>query len=420
MDLKKYFLFVLFTISSHHIVAQQIYVYDNDRNPVANAELMYRNTTISFSDTNGLLRFDKYSLKGTDSVTIYKVGYKVLTIPIKELSRLVYLETLQNELNEIVVTIKQSKLFMQSYTEDIIDYIFMGDNYLVASYNLNGRRKDKISILDKNGKIIIRSIVPVNIEKLFLSCIGKYYVVSYNCIYQLDFETNPKEIRLGKALSLDEYNAIQSCVLFRNNTYYYKYSNPRTFNVAFAKAGIEDTSIYTFCNLSKPETFNASVDNLKEIYKLLAKGDDESRRRATQLSFLRKMLDKLCFKDINAELFENDSSLLIFDFNKRVIRYYTHNGEETTSIPILFLKDQEQNHKYSIIQDNSNYQFYLLLTEGHKSVLTKINTFTGNITGPSVTLEKKIVENVKVKNGKVFYLHKSDALIPYQLFTERI
>lgn len=394
-----------------------IYVYNENKQPLNKAELILNGKTLCFSDSNGLINLDTGLLKN-NIATIYKTGYQTATLTRQNMVDTIYLKPLQNELNEFIVVDKHAELLLKSNTQDVIDYAILEDGYLVASFNINGKRKDKISLLDKYGNVEIQSYSGLKIEKIFRSCVGKYYVVSDSTIYPVIIEPQNNRITTGKALTPSDYALIQRCVLFKNNTYYYKFVNPNTFNVVFAKSRIDENTITPFCRLSQPDVLKASISNLAQIYEALAEGTYEGYKRARQFHYLRVLMDNLCFKDINAELFEKDDSLLVFDFDKRLIRFFLYDGSEAKTLPMAFFKNAIQS--CVVVQDNKTKEFYLWSTNKQTNRLTKIDLSTGDVAATTVELENPFIENVKITGGRTCYIWKKESLMPKQLFIESI
>jgi len=144
---------------------RSIYVYDDNKQPLNKAELILNGKTVCLSDSNGLLSIDTTLLKD-NIATIYKTGYHTTTITKQSIVESIYLKPLLHELNEFIVVDKHAELLLKSNTQDVIDYAILEDGYLVASFNLNGKRKDKISLLDKYGNVEIQSYLNIEAEKM--------------------------------------------------------------------------------------------------------------------------------------------------------------------------------------------------------------------------------------------------------------
>ncbi|HLO70702.1 MAG TPA: hypothetical protein VK167_07530 [Flavipsychrobacter sp.] len=420
MSLKNLLSIILSLVFVNVCIAQSnkgIYIYNENKQPLNKAELILNGKTLCLSDSDGFLNLDTGLLKD-NIATIYKTGYQTATVTKQNMVGVVYLKPLQNELNEFIVVDKHAELLLKSNTQDVIDYAILEDGYLVASYNINGKRKDKISLLDKYGNVEIQSYLDIEVEKIFRSCVGKYYLVHNGAIFPVIIEHENKKITTGPALPANDYALIQRCVLFKNNTYYYKFVNPNTFNVVFTKSRADEENMTPFCRLSQPDVLKASISNLAQIYEALAEGTYEGFKRARQFHYLRVLMDNLCFKDINAELFEKDDSLLVFDFDKRLIRFFLYDGSEAKTLPMAFFKNAIQN--CIVVQDSKTKEFYLWSTNKQTNMLTKIDLSTGDVAATTVELENPYVENVKITGGKTCYIWKKESLMPKQLFIESI
>lgn len=413
--LKRFVPVIVILINVFHTYAQsakhRIQILDNNTvEPVPGVLLIVKGYSVANSDKNGYLDIPDTLVRNNKYLLLYKNDYQPDTINTIQVPTEKYLIPLQGRLAEVTITDEPVQRISKSWNEFVTDYAFVGENILISSYRGYNGKQSRLVLLNSNWDTVMISDETPSADAIFRSCVGKYYMVSTNAIYPIIFNSYNKKITLGTALSYNEYRMLQSCELFLDNTYYYKYADPATFHVAFAMARQGEEKLRILKKMERPEIANASIENL-----VMALNEPDPKIRA-QLFFLRRMLDKGAFKRMDVGLYAKGDSLVVFDFDDEQIYFYSYTGNLLQKVPIQF--DDTKNLKLKIIQDQGTGDFYFLEESAAHNTIRKIDLQAGDVSGPPIVLNNLFAEDIKIRNKEVYYLWQKSGM-PMQLFTEQ-
>lgn len=342
-----------------------------------------------------------FSVQGTSQILFITTCYRIRY----------FFVPLAASLQEAVVRSKKSELILRSGIEYVVDYEFVGENILVASYCGNNGRKAKLFILNNNGDTIRYSKIDIAPEELFRSCVGRYYVVSYDGIYPILAGSESSSLSLGERMPLNDFLLLKECQVYANEKFYYKIKNKDYLTVIFAYAEKNDNTFIPFKNVEDPATLYTSIEELSWV----AQGDDPSTRFSRAMS--RKMWNDATFKRMDASIFAQGDTLLIFDFHNRKVDFYSPYGILLKDRPMLFFEGDLLFMK--VIQDQVTGRYYILNEKGKSTNITEINIAHGVATANSFELEKPYAEKVMIKNNNIYYLWQSGKGSVKQLYIQR-
>lgn len=382
--------------------------------PVEGVLAMVANREVGESDAKGRLVFSRYVRNLSPTLIFFKDGYALDSITLPFVPDTVYLKPLMGVLKQAVVTDKKVELLLRSGTENVVDFDFVDDYILVASYSGHNGKPGKLFILDDFGDTLSMIETRAPVKSLYRSCIGKLYLVSYQGIYPILISADKKEMTLGKWISLDEYEDLQRCVLFTDSTYYYKFTNRRAFQVMFALAKQGDTAIRFFKDLNQPDILVASIEDQETIIKLLASGQTEEAAYTQRMAI---MWDNSAFKRIDVPLYKIGDSILIFDFDEDLIHYYSTSGYNYAVKPMHL--EQGDLFKTLVIQDQATEEFYILNERQRGQDIRRVHLKDGVAIGGIIRLEKPFASNIKIRDGKIYYLWRDGKGSTTRLFIQR-
>lgn len=127
---------------------------------------------------------------------------------------------------------------------------------------------------------------------------------------------------------------------------------------------------------------------------------------------LNKNMDDAVFKiatnypPVNSALFPVEDSLLLFDFDRKLIRYYQYNGEfsHQSSIQINLSADWTGR----IHQDRDNNRYYLEFLHIQSTILIEIDPKTGKELRQIPIKNYRHIDHLKVIDNRIFFLHQPD------------
>ena len=326
----------------------------------------------------------------------------------------VYLKRLSVTLKEATVNANKVSRLLHLTNEYVVDYDFVQDEVIAATYSGANGNNAKLFLLDNDGAIHASCKLPDEPLEIFKSCIGVYYCVCLNKFYPIIIDSNT--VSLGTARNKELLPELKQCELTVNGNSYYRMANKTNFSVTYEMIQHGDSQFIPIAHFEEREVANASFEEWIYILQLLERGQFNE---AARLQMQRVRWDKGSFAHIDMPLFACTDSLIIFDFFKKNIGYYNLAGKSVGSNPIGF--NWKQSQQFQIIKDDVDNKFYVHRYDDKSSqLLEEININTCAPTGDNTKIEKPFAEKIKVHNGKLYYLWQ-DSYTPStrQLFTQR-
>ena len=111
----------------------------------------------------------------------------------------------------------------------------------------------------------------------------------------------------------------------------------------------------------------------------------------------------LWWRKLYSPLMKCDSAVYIFDHYRDSLFCFNTTGELQSQQAMVFHKDKT--YKQEIVQDEFTKELYSLHFRGGKYSLSPINLATAQ-EGEPMQLHYRYVENIRVRNGKVFYMYR--------------
>ncbi len=185
----------------------------NSGDPVSSVQLIVYEGTIAYGDYNGKINISQSARTRFEHFIIFSPGYVPDTLYSVSLPDTVFLKPLEAKLREAVVSSKKAELVLKSGIEYVVDYEFAGDKILVVTYSGNNGKDAKLYLLETNGDTFAFANIDVYPEGLFKSCVGMYYLVSYDGFYPI-LSDSAQPMYLGDKKPLEELKLLKECVLF--------------------------------------------------------------------------------------------------------------------------------------------------------------------------------------------------------------
>jgi len=409
-------LFLLLSYSSY-IRAQQsiaIHVFDAaTKAPLQHVIIADKyGNTVTQSDDNGLADIADTFFTQQKYLLVMQAGYVHDTIYAGNTN--VYLQRLSVTLKEATVNGNKVSRLLRLTSEYVVDYDFVKDNVIAAAYSGANGGNAKLFLLNNDGVILASCKIPDEPMQLFKSCIGIYYCVCHDKFYPILIDTNT--ITLGSPRNITVLPALMQCELTLQGNKYYRMDDRRNFSVTYEMLQRGDTQFKPIERFEEQDVAKASFEEYIQILILL---EHYQFAEAARLDMQRRRWDKGSFSHIDMPLFASTDSLVIFDFFKKNIGYYSLSGNKMGSNPIGFTWKQSQ--QFQIIKDDVDNKFYVHRYDDKSSqMLEEINISTGASKDNDIKIEKPFAEKIKVHNGRLYYLWQ-DSYTPAtrQLFTQR-
>ncbi|HXS37385.1 MAG TPA: hypothetical protein VN721_11840 [Flavipsychrobacter sp.] len=308
----------------------------------------------------------------------------------------IYLAPLTVMLNEATINGNEVHRVLRSAMEYVVDYAFVGDNILMATYSGNNGKRAKIFLMSPESDTLAMSDFPEEPLALFRSCIGKYYCVCWDKLYQINISLN--DIKIDHTLDIKLLPALKLCQQCIDGNLYYKVSNYDSFFSTYSLVKKGDSVFYPFTKLTLHEAAEENLHDLADENRIMKSNYKEAQR----IDKLRRFLNRSPLESLNYPLFSSRDSLIIFDFQDKSIQHYSMWGENVKNATIRF--PFKELLDLDLLKDDITNRFYLYRNKAYSQTIEEVNINTGEVTTPKVRLQKPFATDVKVHNGDIYYL----------------
>lgn len=325
-----------------------------------------------------------------------------------------YLRPLSMQLEEATVRSKQVNKILQLPNEYVVDYAFIGENILTATYSGAGGRHAKLYLVTKGGNVLTSCKLPKEPVSLFKSCIGNYYCVCPDKFYRLSILQG--KIVLHEPYDISLLKGMQQCERSINGNLYYRIGNKLNFTMVY---GMIDKGDSVFKPLMKLENEKVARQSFEEYMEILDLLELQKFKKAAHKQRLRTMWDKGSYGHMDIPIFCSSDSLIIFDYEKKVIRFYDVTGHSAGTVNVNF--EWKSTQRFEIINDEPANRFYIHRYGNLSSqTIEELDIHTGKIMS-IVRLDYPFTEQVRVFDGAVYFLWQdSHGGSTRQLFVQNI
>ncbi|MFC1733868.1 carboxypeptidase-like regulatory domain-containing protein [candidate division KSB1 bacterium] len=353
--------------------------------------------TISNSSGYYRLKLNKIPV----SIVFTCVGYMKDQITITDRKINLYNVILKSSVNElkpvsiyaeaIINIIKDKPLY-------VTDYEFCNNNILLLAYRNKKISSPELILINTDGDTLISKPI-MKAEKFYRDCVGNLHLETRKNAFQLDVNTD--HIDLLYAIPLIEFHKTMDPIIASlNEKFYihqYYYRNQVLQYYYFQDI---DSSFHDF-----------RVIEDRRGLRMLYDTDRWGNFGYTNEFFER--FEDMCFADpIFAPLILMNDSLFIINFVDGQIESYSEFGQLINEVPINFHTENHWKEKLYIDMITGNV--YVLFRKNGISTLKKINLKTGMIVN-SITIPDFIfIENIKIRNNKVYFLYKENVNQEYK------
>lgn len=341
-------------------------------------------------------------------------GYKPDTISAP--AGTIYLRPLTVTLDETIVTDRKVVRLSAFNNDYIADYEFVDDNILVAGYSGNNGGHAKLFLLDGHGKALSTCKIAEEPLSLFKSCVGKCYYIACNHFYPINISGNSLSVSAPHPIKL--LPGLRQCEASVAGNYYYRLANRANFTVTYGMIAKNDSVFMPFETFEERDVAAASYQELIEIIALWNSGQAGNMKEAARTKLLRDKWDRGSFAHINMPLLNYGDTLLIFDFFKRQLKYYSLSGKPAGNIPISFPWKQSQ--QFEILKDDIANKFYIHRYENKQRQTIEQLDINSGATYNKFVVEKPFAEQVKIHDGLVYFLWQNTPSTPRQLYNQKM
>ncbi len=361
----------------------------------------------------------------TRSFSFYKIGYVKQLISLDNLVNIDTIFLAENSINlqEVVITSKTLETVIEDKRYYVNDYLILPNNDFIILTSKINTKGFEIAYYKTDKGITCRKKIPnEGGEHLFQDCFKNIHLVTNNFSRQLLFESDSTFDFIYKYTKAKFDSTAALCVLKTDTQLVLKSSAPATttnmqyvnykMNSPFLSYILESkqnrTNLYTiYYNKHLQEMMNNEVNDVKNFQRTV--NEDVKSRYSHTVTEQSVEADIAFFytkiaKPIYAPIFLKNDTIVVFNFQEKIIALFNKQGKELTQIQ-MNEKDFSTLREFEIIYDCMAKKFYLKTTEFDKQTLNLININSGTIIRKK-HLEKMFAKNIQVYNDKIYYLFK--------------
>lgn len=376
----------------------------------------------------------KTDTRGEQMIIAIKDGYRPDTLYVNQLPDIVFMRPLSVVLKEAVISSSKVQRVFKDVRQYVTDYDFAGaDNLVVATH---GYKSPRLLLLTQDGTPLSEMNLYARATALFCNCTGQRYIHIEHKLYPVSTDDNV--MTPGTPYEDLALYAMRQCQLDLQGNRFYRMIDYEKFHVIYSVLPAGDSILHPFFDLMNPNAAYNSWREGKIMYSLQAMANDAATKQtpvtttpgagmppttlstgsvglanlsyaltmfndASRTSYQRQMFDNINLHKLVAPIFTTDSLAVIFDLYSGMIRFFDRNGIPQQAIPLLAATGN--NAQVNILKDGTTNRFYMHRYGNlNQQTVQELDIHTGNVTGAPVMLEKPLAENVKIRNGLIYYL----------------
>ena len=363
-----------------------------------------------------------------DTLVISCIGFATIKWPLRAVSTAplaIVLHPQSGLLPEVSVSAfkKAEVIYPPEYS--VVDYeLYQGlPLLLVCKNSLSGYW---LVVLDENnritGELKLKSLRP---EALTKSCLGGIYLLTSHEAYGV--EVPDKAPVLTETVNIQQYNQLVLPCVGVNEQYIYfskwQLKNQILSYKAAPRNGGPHLSIKTILDeaqltrLAEEGWFRSvQVENAKWLFGSLKDYQIENMV-SNLIEDQNTFADRFVYTPVKADLFTHNERLCLFNHTNDYLEWMKSDGASIRRVPIQYHLDK--NWKSEVLYDEATGRFYTLMDHGKNTLVVEINTYDGT-TSEYMLLDRAFVQNVKVFNGKIYFLYKDFAVSERNLKLHRV
>jgi len=358
---------------------------------IKNVNVLEKNTN-NCVKTNSIGLFKITIIQSSATIAFTHVSYFEKKVSVNNDTNLflqIELQTRTTNLKEVSINVQKPISITADLPLYVKDYDFYGDSILLLAYRDKHISTPELIVMNRKGKNISRTIIS-NPEKLYKDCLGNLHLIEKDNAFQIYLDSNG--LNLIYPNKSDGYEVMLSpCVQELKEKYFLKsYAyNSQILNYYWSDLTSQKPSLFF------------TISDEKAIRRLRDKNRLLSMQGVTDADV---RFEEMCFyAPLYAPLIKVNDTILIFNFVDEKIEFLNQQAEIIKAVPVKFQNDKKWK-KQLFVDDVKNKVYTLFLIDGI-SKLYEINLQDGSIVNPISIPDFVYVENIKVHDGKIYFLY---------------
>ncbi|MEZ4937242.1 MAG: carboxypeptidase-like regulatory domain-containing protein [Crocinitomicaceae bacterium] len=414
-------LLILISLFLAHSLNSQIIIYGTVKNeqgePLVGAnvfETLQEKGAPSNDQGKYFLEVKKQNLE----LRISCIGYATTIIKISkfELSQNhqldIVLESKNEEIIEVEVSASPVKKVISKDNLHILDFNFFGDSLLLLQESVD--LGYFIEIKNEYSGKGVQYKLPFRPKSFEIDCFGNIQIKGKDSVYQMAFKN--QQFYLIDQFSLVDYNKLIAPCLTQNNSYYvFKSSGNHNKSIQYtlfpkdSSKSIKNLEILDIDAWKVAAQFYIEIINLYHasvsygdnvIYGGIWDGDMKKLNETPTLNQMIIFYDKILTQPIYSPIFNLNDTLLLFDHTNNKIQWLDSEKE------IAIAYHESRKWINLILFDKTTLCFVTFFKENGLYTAHPIDLKTGKLLPGTLMEENAYPENLKIKNGFIYYLFK--------------
>lgn len=314
------------------------------------------------------------------------------------------------EIGEVVVAGERIHRFLERQYFYVVDYDFMGDNICLIGYENGNLARGRILLLNHQDDTLAFEKVR-NPRKIYRDACDNLHLVTRDSICQIFYQDNRLHL-LYPTHQKEVPQEFFQLKFIEGSRFLFRIISDRDRTHEYV---VIDTLNKTQATLKKIETIglkksgapNPSYGRWEKAIPGRAEARDMS---AGAMEAYRDMFEMYAFNmsivyfPVHSQMFARDGGYLLTDLTNSLIYQYDNNFGLIKTVKADLPKHPQRQKE--VIQDPFTQKIYWVYYEGSRVLLGEIDPETGRIVNTLQTPSLPFIENIKIRNGVIWFTYQ--------------
>jgi len=379
---------------------------------IINATVVYGDGKGVLSDSSGsfVIKEPSFPMKLEISHLNY-ISQSVIVRSVFESGINIQLRSKRMDIDQVEIIGERLTRFFERRYFYTVDYAFLNDKIVLIGYDKSRLNHGQLVLTNLNQDTLSAKAVKKP-KSLYKDAFGNVHLFAGDSVYQIAIANNKLEL-IYPTHRFDFYDVLRLQIA-EDNLFVFKdiYGNDQLhlyYRIDTISRSI-DTLMQVFDHNLFPDEIMAQRYKERRLRKLTLdyKGQMDTSlaavRAANQL-FLSTHYDNLIIhKPVTSQIFKCEGKYVILDIANSEIHTFSTDSLAERSLP-LAIPSHSQRDKY-FVQDEMTKKIYWVNYEGTKATLLELDTNTGQIRGSLQTPRYPFIEDIRVRNGIIWFLYQ--------------
>lgn len=384
------------------------------------------------TDENGVYEIELK--KDTVRLEFSHLGYlkKVMIIYPKDLKKKIFLNVTLKEKKEVLrpVEVNSSpiKTILNKDNLLIKDFDFFGDDLILLLKSPD--RGYFLELRDEITEKTVKFSIPFRPKELEIDCFGNIQVLAKDSVYQVAIQDD--QIHIADRFKMDDYEEfIRPCILENDSLYAFQYYGEHGKSIKYTLFPKDTNQQVDSIMIIDQVGFRVAAEYYIEIIQLyngsvsygdnvisngIWDGDMKDLNVSPKLNQMIGFYEHVLSKPNYSPIFTKNNEILIFDHTNGIL-YKQGNWKDRISINY----HETKNWIKLVLYDKWEDKYVTFFKENGLYTAHYININTGKLEKGVLLEENAYPENLKLKKGYIYYLHKSlNAFYGNELLKQKI